>query len=390
MEALATVLKQLIAARQPTVLHRKARPMPPTWAFDLARAATERSLAGTPGARMRLYGNGQELPLSAELLPQPPDTHLAGWLDRVQLRDPGLILNNVQCLSPEVWRWVRQILGSIFEDHMPAGGCSLEIFTGRYPQSFFGLHKDDQDVVTFVLEGTKVFYVWPFEVFSALAPGLQPMGNHALPDVDWRQHLDLALRLEARPGDIVYWPAEAWHIAAADDPGLLTTTLGLGFFRGGNPAQLCADAVAAALTDGETPELPPFHRDAVAQGVDQILGFLAQPSVRERTEEQLLSWLTGYGFTTLPEPQEQTEVSPRFRAVAHGGISSLPRGAQRVVGACGRLFRIPEHPLLLDLLNALASGATLHRDAWQHDEVAPEVVDWLLLELLSVNAIEAA
>ena len=188
MEALATVLKQLIAARQPTVLHRKARPMPPTWAFDLARAATERSLAGTPGARMRLYGNGQELPLSAELLPQPPDTHLAGWLDRVQLRDPGLILNNVQCLSPEVWRWVRQILGSIFEDHMPAGGCSLEIFTGRYPQSFFGLHKDDQDVVTFVLEGTKVFYVWPFEVFSALAPGLQPMGNHALPDVDWRQH----------------------------------------------------------------------------------------------------------------------------------------------------------------------------------------------------------
>lgn len=124
--------------------------------------------------------------------------------------------------------------------------------------------------------------------------------------------------------------------------------------------------------------------------MDRLLAFLAQPSVRERTEEQLLSWLTGYGFTTLPEPQEQTEVPPRFRTVAHGGISSLPRGSQRVVGACGRLFRIPEPPLLLDLLNALASGATLHRNAWQHDEVAPDVVDWVLLELLSVNAIAAA
>ncbi len=390
MEALATHLKQLMAARQPTVLHRKARLMPPSWAFDLAQAATERSLAGVPGARMRLYGNGQELPLNAALLPRAGDANLAGWLERVQLRDPGLVVNNVQCLRPEVWRWVRQLLGNLFAQEMPAGGCSLEIFTGRYRQSFFGLHKDDQDVVTFVLEGTKVFYVWPFEVFSALAPGLQPLGNHSLPEVDWRQHLDLAMRLEARPGDIVYWPAEAWHIAAADDPELLTTTLGLGFFRGGNPAQLCSDAVTAALAEGESPELPPFQRDAIPQRVEQILAFLAQASVRERTEEQLLSWLTGYGFTTLPEPEEQTEVPPRFRAVARGGISSLPRGSQRVVGACGRLFHIPEHAFLVDLLNALASGATLHRNAWQHDEVAPEVVDWLLVELLSVSAIEAA
>ena len=328
--------------------------------------------------------------MGAELLPQPVDTTLSGWLDRVQLRNPGLILNNVQCLHPEVWSWVRQLLGAVFAQDMPAGGCSLEIFTGRYRQSFFGLHKDDQDVVTFVLEGTKIFYVWPFEVFSALAAGLQPLGNHGLPDVDWRQHLDLALRLEARPGDIVYWPAEAWHIAAADDPDLLTTTLGLGFFRGGNPAQLCADAMTAALADGDIPELPPFFRDAIPQGVAQILSFLAQPSVRERTEEQLLSWLTGYGFTTLPEPLGPAEVPARFRAVARGGISSLPRGSQRVVGACGRLFRIPEHPFLLDLLTALASGATLHRHAWHHDEVGPEVVDWILSELLAVDAIEAA
>lgn len=390
MEALASHLKQLMSARQPMVLHGKAGIFPTSWAFDLALAATERSLAGVPGARMRLYGNGQELALGAELLPQPVDTTLSGWLDRVQLRNPGLILNNVQCLHPEVWSWVRQLLGAVFAQDMPAGGCSLEIFTGRYRQSFFGLHKDDQDVVTFVLEGTKIFYVWPFEVFSALAPGLQPLGNHGLPDVDWRQHLDLALRLEARPGDIVYWSAEAWHIAAADDPDLLTTTLGLGFFRGGNPAQLCADAVTAALADGDIPELPPFFRDAIPQGVAQILSFLAQPSVRERTEEQLLSWLTGYGFTTLPEPLAPAEVPARFRAVARGGISSLPRGSQRVVGACGRLFRIPEHPFLLDLLTALASGATLHRHAWHHDEVGPEVVDWILSELLAVDAIEAA
>lgn len=124
--------------------------------------------------------------------------------------------------------------------------------------------------------------------------------------------------------------------------------------------------------------------------MDALLAVLSSRSVRERTEEQLLAWLTGYGFTTLPEPIEVTEIPDSFRAVARGGIATLPRGTHRIVGACGRLFQVPEHPLLLSLLQAAASGAILHRQDWQHPEVEAEVVDWLLGELLASAAIEAA
>jgi hypothetical protein len=82
----------------------------------------------------------------------------------------GVVINDLQAASLGAWRRAQALLGAIHDSlGVPPAGASFEFFAGAYRRGAFGVHKDDQDVITFVTEGRKRFRLWPYERFAGRA-----------------------------------------------------------------------------------------------------------------------------------------------------------------------------------------------------------------------------
>lgn len=341
--------------------------------FAWTVAAAERRRQGLVGPRFRLYGQDGELAgAPVDCLPTAADGGFAGWLDRVEAEHPelGMVCNDLQAIDPALWSRVRRFLSGLFSRvGLPPGGAMFDLFVGRYRRGFFGLHKDDQDVLTFVIEGKKRFLVWPFETFAG-EPGFDP-GARLLParlgEIEAR-YRDEAVLLEGGPGDLLYWPAEWWHLPVSPD-GDLAVTAGFGLFRGSNPLLFYRDAVQGLLEESALPP-PPLERlpvggDLAAEAeraLDAVLDWLRHPSIRARAVEQLLGWSSGMGFQTLPDPAPAPELAPndRLRADPPGALAwAVTDGEVLRWSAGGRVFRYPYHPGFVWALERLNAGETL-------------------------------
>jgi hypothetical protein len=221
------------------------------------------------GARLplRVFGDGRELAPAASHLPRREDGDVAGWCRRLAAAhgEVGLVVNDVQASSPESWRALGGLVAGLYEVLGPQpGGASMDLFAGGYRRGAFGVHKDDQDVVTFIVEGKKSFLLWPYPRFAA--PAGSELRQHGLPGVCASAERGDAILLEGEAGDVFFWPAEWWHVAVGD--GAHATTLGLGLFRGEPPRRDRDEALAFASTLGfnraPAPAPRPLPRGPVA------------------------------------------------------------------------------------------------------------------------------
>lgn len=155
------------------------------------------------------------------------------------IQEVGLMVNNVQSLHPQLWNGASGFLDQLYSHiGFPVGGALMDLFYGNYRSSFFRLHKDTQEIFAFIVSGKKRIYAWPFDTLSPfLSEEIRRTSN--LPhhtDLNFQDYLDSAVCLDAEPGDIIYWPAEYWHIAAAATADKsFTAMLSLGLFGRANP-----------------------------------------------------------------------------------------------------------------------------------------------------------
>lgn len=193
---------------------------------------------------LRIAGNGQrQLDLDLDMLPRSADRSVAGYVTRLSRRvsDPGIAVNHLQAGSSVLFGRVVPFLDALYSRiGVPTGGALLDLFAGTYRQSFVGLHKDEQDVFTFVLSGRKRFLLWPFETLAdrfGVGEGAR-FRPHTL--TEWGGRLetlrDDAMVVEAGPRDVIYWPSSYWHIAESD--GAFVSTLALGIFPRTKPVLL--------------------------------------------------------------------------------------------------------------------------------------------------------
>jgi hypothetical protein len=301
--------------------------------------------AGPPAgreARLRLHGPAGLVPFSADHAPAPEDASMRGWLERLERAhgECGVVVNDVQGATPEAWARMREILADA-RDALGAGyGASFEVFAGAYRRGAFGVHKDDQDVITFVLEGKKRFRLWPYERFATrpeVAPGSELLQVGL--SVDPAAERDGSVVLEGEPGDVFFWPAEWWHVAESD--GVMCTSVGLGLFRNPPPA----------LDDDD------------------------------RAEEQALATASAFGCKTVP-PALAVEL-PRapLRSVPGAVRWTLSRDTV-VWSAGGEAFRYPAAPAIVETLRRVASGrrfvpADLVAEL-ADDEVAPDALEHIV------------
>jgi hypothetical protein len=260
-------------------------------------------------------------------LPRPEDGSLHPYLARLRRQIHGRRFGMqiltfetdwtmYQCFSP-IADQLHEVMG------MPAGGMDLVGFLGDYRRSPFGIHKDSQDVITFVVKGRKRMLVWPLEAFSD-RPEVKQVGSTlagrgasiVLRDqADYSSAVRMATVLDGQPGDVMYWPASAWHIADVGrrDSGLsMTITLGVypafrsplgqGLYKFEIPERI----ECPALKSG-----PRHLPRVIARTLDRI----GDPGVREsRRQTATMKWLahaSGSAFRSPPEPSAAPKLNGR-------------------------------------------------------------------------------
>ncbi|HEX8089452.1 MAG TPA: hypothetical protein VF762_11395, partial [Blastocatellia bacterium] len=212
-EKLATVLPAVL----PTPL------VDPDMLFDaLVRAAGLHRL-GVPSVGFSFWINARETKDLGELLPRREDKSLIDYDARLadQLRGAEftLLLANPHLYCDKLWNRVRVFIRGLYRQvGIPCGGVDTGIFLGRYLRTPFGVHRGQMSVLTFPVHGEKHFRLWP--------RGYGDAHEDIRDSIEYPNHISGSMELRAGEQDMLYWPADYWHIA--ESAGSFTAALNLG------------------------------------------------------------------------------------------------------------------------------------------------------------------
>jgi len=269
----------------------------------------------------RVYANAKPVGFRLdEHLPKDGEAYRA-YEDRLRAwaggRELGMVVSDVQSLGGALWWSALAVARAIYTSRgMTPGGAHSEIFFGNYKSSFFRVHKDSLETVTFVIRGRKRFLVWPYEVFAD-RPEVMAGGETAQinldPDLDYEEFRDRASVLEGGPGDVLFWPASYWHVAEGVDDDFVTT-ITVAFFpsatrSAGCPFRLTNEAIVRFAVDGFASEDPVYPAPAGPEGVRNVVRdvestlqrLLDNRTVRRARREFALMWTTAMGFRRVWE-----------------------------------------------------------------------------------------
>lgn len=258
-------------------------------------------------------------------------------IGRVFSKKPfGLMVTQMQAVDPGIW----SPLAAFLQDGrewlgLPFPRAFLDLFYGNYASKFTGLHKDTQEIVAFVVRGEKRMLAWPFDYFVGKVKGLSSghrYFNKRL-EIDHRKYRKDAIVLDAKAGDVIYWPADHWHVA--EPRGGFSAMVSLGLFR---PETL----------GGRHP-----HADHLtSQDMTNVVAGADAPA--------RLRWLTSYGFE-LGGPTSAT--APPWTTVTKDPAcvllwASRPNG-RLLVAANGHSLTLPDERAVRDVLAKLVRGETV-------------------------------
>lgn len=347
--------------------------------FATLVTAADAERAGRP-RELRLYLGDRELVrrqtvdgLGAaywDMLPRRSDLSLSGYGERVQSHGYecfGVLLNESQSVSPEIWFRVRDFLCELYEEAgFPAGGADANIFAGNYRRTPFGVHTDDRDVFTWIVEGHKKFLAWPREVLDGVM-GLGTRDPH-----DYAEFRASAIELEGDAGDLLYWPHPYWHVAESDRDGFVTT-LSIGLDKT-LPAEswmreTLLDLVRDTLVSSEGITHHAFESQHLSRAVralpDQIMRALKAHQRRSSELERELRlkwmcWLTGFGMK-LPDRAPPVELTNGSRVYcdSHHPIACASWHDEILCSANGYGFTVPRNSECMALIRELNSRQEL-------------------------------
>lgn len=281
--------------------------------FDAWRAFVESVDPPRWANRARLYCGSARVSSVEQFLPEASDTSWNSYLRRLGNQtgssEWGLCLTDPQIASAKIFRRLLVFLDSLYRHiGIPRGGCSPDLFMMNHKMSFFRLHKDAQDVFTFVISGWRRFLLWPFNTFADIA-GLganKSRSPHRLYEVDHEAYRSQAMVLEAAAGDLLYWPAEWWHVGESNRERAIT--LGVGAIHDANPMSQFVRAADRRLQHRqERAETLPWDTingavPTTAAYTEWLQSFLEEDEFWMETRRGVMSWATRCGLKHIPPP----------------------------------------------------------------------------------------
>lgn len=300
------------------------RPFAPVEVFRSALAAAARSrrrLPGEPDNTVLTLGGLQQLD-PAPWMPRRDDRSLEGYrarmLDALGARRYALVISAFHSYRWPLWRSERAFFAPLWrEAGLPVTGAITTLFHGNYESTPVGVHRDRFATFMLPVQGRKRMRFWTQRPWQEAVSTLP----------DYRAHLDTSFAVDAEPGDMLYWPADYYHVGESVDGGV-STSVNLGVPRHEHrpvyeledlmvdlgradalidpaaqllrarlpqalavlaPARIGADGVLAA-------DLPP----ALAAALAQVDAMAAPAALRARVHAVSLQRLSAGGFEPPP------------------------------------------------------------------------------------------
>jgi Cupin superfamily protein len=320
------------------------------------------------------------------LRPRAEDGGFAGYHQRVTAElaraggdgHYGLIVNNPELISPELYRWARAFVAPLYRRAgMNNSGNYLAMFIGNYLRTPFGVHWDPESVFSVPVVGRKAMRTWP-----SRAPELEGIRHkRAYPEAG-------SQRMEAEPGGVLYWPSDAWHIAESE--GELSVSVAVSLTHR-YPAQGDPIAAMVPLAAGAKGErgLSELVRSSVHQVPAQLdlgdrvgRGGMGAGGARA----QWLRRATALGFLQTPALSEAKLPAAATGSVLPGALAWIDEHedgtGELLVGAAGHVRRWPR--VLTDALEQLQREPSLPLAPWiaqasgsGNASLRRELADWL-------------
>lgn len=205
--------------REP-VLIKQPSPEPFTYreAFDAACAA---STTSNPGVVLTVDGVVRDL--DETILPRPEDGGFRAFADRMRDGHPdvaySLVISGFHSYSVQQWRREQDFLRPLWERvGQPISGAITTLFHGPYRATPVGVHRDRFATFMYLIEGRKRMRFWREKPWTEDVSSVQ----------HYEHLLDSSFVVEPEIGDLLYWPADYYHVGeGADEHDATSVNIGV-------------------------------------------------------------------------------------------------------------------------------------------------------------------
>lgn len=308
-----------------------------------------------PGVLFRIFVDNAEVRAGEkELLPTAADETWPSYADRVTRmlggRKFGLLINNIQTLSPELFAAANNFLAGYQKLNGAAGTVRLTAFMGTYAQTAFGPHTDPghTDVFQFVIEGKKRMCCWDSELVArttGMAASLESSSDYSA----W---LPLASTIEGGAGTLLYWPGTSWHVGEVpDERPHISLSLVI------SKSQLSARRFFHGAIDDV---LDTFgDQDSSSSSWSSLLEHLAREAetLKLRATKRALSASSRRGWE-YPLPSRDSATLSENEVIKKSATSFLwqPHESSILIAALGNILEVTRDPDVEQLLTAIDDG----------------------------------
>jgi hypothetical protein len=350
---------------------------------------------GVQSIRFSFWIDSQETKDFAGLLPTEEDRTMTAYDQRLreqlQGREFTVLLADVHLYDDVVWSRARRFLRGLYREvGVPCGGVDTGVFFGRYKATPFGVHRGQMSVMTSPAHGVKHFRLWP--------RGYGDAHEDIRDSLDYARHLQAAFQLCGGQQDILYWPADYWHIG--EGAGTFTAALNIGFWWDRPPlssvllemSQQLVEEIGMSTDQGVTLNYSQLQPRNLAQSIPAkthaALAATRRVLSSSRLEKALaleaLRSRSCDGFRDVPPLLQLGPVDWKAGVVVERVpeclILFVPGRAGAVhVAANGHLFRTDNDKRVLQLLASLQSSQSLVLSTLTaKSPAAIELLSWLM------------
>ncbi len=360
---LSSILARKYWEKRPLLIKRPF-PQPliqPKELFRALVAASERFRAGDETVPLRFYiEQAQQVADVGKFLPRRSDISSLGYSARIKRmlrgRTHALYAEDIQMDSPEIWLRFREFLRALGDRiDLEQAEIKATAFVGDYRFTPPGLHRGQSGNFKFVVDGTKRMLLWPDAFFRT-----RKNVNHTS---NYECYRGSAIILEGKPGDVIYWPSDQWHVGECVDGASASVSLAIFAHSTSSAWSDLWNQISGFIEDERAvpspssryerwPALKKRARKAMTAG-------LASARFRESLSATALNRLTSTGFSKVPAARTRRSLAKD--AVIQGDPDFPIRWrrcgtADLVCSANGHAFAIKANPSLVKVVRRLNRG----------------------------------
>lgn len=181
-------------------------------------------------ASRRLQNSYSGWPFQADA--QPFDDYAKRLEIEFPRQDVSIILDRCEKGMPRARRLVRPLLHGLFSIvGYPARINHTCLYAGRYHTTPSGIYKDPCHVLMLCGIGKKAMAFWPNDYFASNEITIDHISNSHI-----SRYLRDALILEITPRDVLYWPADYWHVSISEADHF-NAAISLGIYHRGSSVE---------------------------------------------------------------------------------------------------------------------------------------------------------